>query len=157
MPRDRGLTGALLSTSALRPRVQPGIQALKNVDREHIERGARGLFEDSLALDSALEDSSVRENRWDYLLGERGIRSMVAIEVHNATGKDVDRMIRKMEWALRILPLHFRDQMRVRRWFWIASGKTGLTAGTTEYKRMIKAGLRLVGGMLLRKHLAEPD
>lgn len=157
MPRDRGLAEALLSTSELRPSVKPGIQALKDVDREHIERGTRGLFEDSLALDSALKDSSAQENRWDYLLGERGIRSVVAVEVHNATGKDVDPMIRKKEWALRILPFHLRDQTRVRRWFWIASGKTGLTAGTTEYKRMIKAGLRLVGGTLLRKHLAGPD
>ena len=151
----RGLGGALRPESSLRACVRPGIQALRSVDRDRLDEKTRVLFEDSVHLDEAFQSAAPKGPRWDYVLGEKvAARRLVAVEVHGATGKEVDLMIRKQRWAREVLALNLQAGVDVGRWFWIASGAIGLTVGTTEYKRMASAGLLLVGRTLLPKHMA---
>jgi hypothetical protein len=149
------ISDGLLSDSSLRGHLALGLAALTNADREHIERGLRPIFGDSLALDEATKADHPSDPRWDYLLGDTPSRAIVALEVHPATTGEVARVIRKKQAAADTLRGHLKTGARVRRWFWAASGKTAFVPFERAKLLLDRAGIVFVGSTLAQKHLGD--
>jgi hypothetical protein len=150
-PIDDGLR----AESSLRRHLGSGLTRLTNSDREHVARDIRPDFGDSLALDEATRDEHPSDPRWDYLLGHTVSDAIVALEVHPATIGEVSRVIRKKHTAIATLGAHLRSGVRVRRWFWAASGKVAFVPFEKARLALDRAAIVFVGSTLTAKHLAD--
>ena len=140
---------ALKTGTALAAAIKPGKQALRKADRERVEETASVRVVDSLDLDTATKEEHGSENRWDYLLGTtRTDLSLIAAEVHPTNTGEAKGVIAKKLAAQEILRANLNQGETVRRWFWIASGKTVITRGMPEARLLDKAGILLVGSRL---------
>ena len=148
-----GIGGALREDSHLGEHVKPGIQALKARDRAHIESSLRQDFHDSLPLDEATAASSPNTNRWDYILGVSGNKQLIGLEVHPATPGEVSEVIKKKEQAAQVMQQNLRPRLFIHKWFWSSSGTAGINPNTTEYRRLVSAGIVFVGKTLRKAHL----
>jgi hypothetical protein len=146
---------ALRTDSALQSRVEDGIAALKKAHRDYLHQDIRAAFADSLDVDEGLRKGREQENRWDYLLGHEESRDVVALEPHSAKQDEISTVIRKRKSALAQLRAHLRDDARVAKWLWVASGK-GQFANTEKAKLLLdQNGIEFVGTQVLAKHLPE--
>jgi hypothetical protein len=144
------LEAALHDHSPLQPYVQPGKRGMQRVDRRRVQEVATARVTDSLPLDERFAGSEPTSPRWDYWLGVRdGATGVIGVEVHPATAGEVDRVIRKKDWGTR----KAADELQggVRTWYWIASGKVGLSKTTREYRKLALHGIVFVGGRLRLK------
>jgi hypothetical protein len=140
---------ALKKGNALATAVKAGKQALQKGDRDRVEESPAARVVDSLDLDTATRDTHSEENRWDYLLGTtRADIPLIAVEVHPANAREVKVVIAKKRAAEELLRSSLVQGGTVRRWYWIASGKTVITRGMPEARRLNAAGIRLVGSRL---------
>jgi hypothetical protein len=140
---------ALKAGTVLAARVKQGKQALKNIDRDRIEESPTARVVDSLDLDTATKDTHSNENRWDYLLGTtRAHLTFIAVEVHEANTGQAKVLIAKKRAAQEILASNLNKGHSVKRWYWVASGKTRITRGTPESRLLDAAGIVLVGSRL---------
>jgi hypothetical protein len=129
--------------------VQLGLQALERADRGRIDEPFRPSFSDSLALDATLRSKAPAEPRWDYVLGVHRRPVLVGIEVHGATAKEVNLVLKKLRWAKVTIEKELSGGSRQSvRWFWVASGKDGLSRNTTEWRRLVDSGMIFVGERL---------
>jgi hypothetical protein len=142
-----GLRAALVSTSSLIGLVENGLQAVSGVDRGRVTVHPPGHVRDSLALDE--RNGSTGE--WDYLLGiDEHQRPVIGVEVHPASNGEVATVIAKQQRSTTVLQTHMAVT-DIRRWIWIASGKDTVSRGSTEWRKLIKARIELVG-----RHLSLP-
>jgi hypothetical protein len=142
------LRRALKRDGILAPHVHPGKQALTPTDRAAILE-SRFRVEDSLNLDGATKTAHPDEHRWDYVLGtSHPERPILAVEVHPARNGEVDVLIQKKRAAETMLASELTAKHRVRRWLWIASGRSSFTGTGPEARRLAAAGIRFVGGRL---------
>jgi hypothetical protein len=140
---------ALKKGNALATEVRPGKQALRKADRDRVEEAPAARIVDSLDLDTATRATHSQESRWDYLLGTtRADIPLIAAEVHPANTGEVSVVIAKKRAAQEVLRSSLTQGATVKRWYWIASGKTVITRGTPEARRLDKAGIQLVGSRL---------
>jgi hypothetical protein len=72
------------------------------------------------------------------------------VEVHPATNGEVATVIAKQQRSVLVLRGHLAVA-DIRRWIWISSGKDTVSRGSTEWRKLIKAGIHLVG-----RHLSLP-
>jgi hypothetical protein len=133
--------------------VQDGLQALEKTHRRHIEEDIRGEFGDSLDIDKGLQKGHEQENRWDYLLGLRGPRKIIALEPHTAATMELSTVIRKRAAAKKQLEEHFRPGVGVSDWFLVASGKVDYISTEKATLQLMQNGIRFVGRTLRRKAL----
>lgn len=104
---------------------------------------------DSLDLDAATRGSFAQANRWDYLLGtSHGELPLIALEVHPANTGEARVIIEKKRAAEALLRSRLKPAVRVRRWFWVASGGTRISPNTPQAKLLEANGVRLVGNHL---------
>ncbi|ADO75408.1 uncharacterized protein STAUR_7653 [Stigmatella aurantiaca DW4/3-1] len=104
---------------------------------------------DSMDLDAATQKTHGNENRWDYLLGTtRSNLSLIAVEVHEANTGEAKVIVAKKRAAQEVLRSHLDQGETVKRWYWVASGKTRVTRGTPESRQLDLAGIVLVGSRL---------
>lgn len=144
---------ALQVNSALRPLVLDGLDAIENGHRNYFEIGIRADFADSLDLDKALQKGLEQANRWDYLLGHLPTGEVVAVEPHSAKQDEVSTVIKKRAAAREQLKNHLRDDIRVAKWLWVASGKVHF-ADTEKVRRLLdQNGIEFVGSRVTGKHL----
>lgn len=145
--RRRGVRAALFPASRLIELVENGLQAVAGVDRGRVTVDPPDHVPDSLALDG--RDGSTGE--WDYLLGiDEQHRPVIGVEVHPATNGEVAAVIAKQRRSVLALRAHMAVT-DIRRWIWIASGKDTVSRGSTEWRKLIKARIELVG-----RHLSLP-
>ena len=138
------LEAALLPTSSLIDSIETGLQAVAAVDRARITADPPRYVSDSLALD----DRPGSTGEWDYLLGiADSERPVLGVEVHPATNGEVSVVITKKQRSVAVLQSHMMVA-DIRRWIWIASGKDTVARGSTEWRRLIQAGIDLVGRQL---------
>lgn len=141
---SQGLRATLRQTSGLLGRTEDGQQAVQPIDRARMTVEPPRYVVDSLALDNR----SGSTGEWDYLLGiGEQHRAVLGVEVHPATSGEVASVIAKKQRSLVTLQSHM-NIADVRHWIWIASGKTTVTKGTTEYRRLVVADIHLAGGHL---------
>jgi hypothetical protein len=139
---------ALRPSSGLLSEVKQGKKGLKSVDRGRIHESETRVT-DSMDLDAATEQTHGNENRWDYLLGtERASLSLIAVEVHEANTGQAKVLVAKKRAAQEVLRSHLKTGETVKRWYWVASGKTRVTRGTPESRMLDQAGIVLVGSQL---------
>jgi len=147
------LRAALLTQSSLRPLVVNGIGAVEAAHRDYFEPGIRSTFSDSIDLDAALKKGHSQENRWDYLLGHLPSGQVVAVEPHSAKQDEITTLIKKRDAARQQLKDHLRDDVRIVKWLWVASGKVQF-ADTEKARRLLdQNGIEFVGTKVLEKHL----
>jgi hypothetical protein len=140
---------ALKQESALVAAVHPGKRALRRGDRERVVESAAVRVIDSLDLDAQTAAERGNENRWDYLLGTtQSNLPLIAVEVHPANTGEVKVLIAKKRAAEKVLRSVLKPGAIVKRWYWIASGKTVITRNTPESRMLDAAGIRLVGSYL---------
>ena len=140
---------ALKKGNSLAKAVKPGKQALRKSDRECIGESSSARIIDSLDLDAETKFSHPSAHRWDYLLGtSHGGLPLIAVEVHPANTGAARVVIEKKRAAEGVLRSSLNPGARVKRWYWIASGKTVITRNTPESRMLDAAGIRLVGSHL---------
>lgn len=145
--RRRGVRASLFPASSLASLVANGLQAVSGIDRGRITVDPHDHVHDSLALDG--RDGSTGE--WDYLLGiDEPQRPVIGVEVHPATNGEVAAVIAKQQRSVLALRTHMAVT-HIRRWIWISSGKDTVSRGSTEWRKLIKARIELVG-----RHLSLP-
>lgn len=146
---QRVLTRALVRHSPLRERVVPGLQGLESRDAGKVSATPADLVTDSLALDESLRDSQPNANRWDYLLGTQDRdRPVIGVEVHHAVASEVAAIVEKKQWAAAEAGKHFKPGHRVSAWYWVASGRTRISKNTSEWRRLVRAGITFAGARL---------
>jgi len=105
------------------------------------------MLRGSVDLDDALEAARPHDSRWDYAIGIRRHgsqhESVVWLEVHPASSRHIDEVLRKLQWLrnwletdapyLRAMPGEFR---------WVATGTVAFRRGSREEKRIAERGLR---------------
>jgi hypothetical protein len=145
--RRRGVRAALFPASHLHELVENGLRAMSGVDRDRISVEPSSHVQDSLALD----DRHGSTGEWDYLIGtDDQHRPVIGVEVHPATNGEVARVIAKQQRSAAALQAHMAVAS-IRRWIWISSGKDTVSRGSTEWRKLIKARIELVG-----RHLSLP-
>lgn len=148
---------ALVAGSSLQDQVKDGVQALKQVDLNHVEQEIRAWFADSLALDEALKQGHPQDCRWDYLLGHEGSQKVIGLEPHTANNHEISRVIKKRQDAIDQLRGHLRPGVHVADWFWVASGKVDFLPLEKATNRLASQGIKFVGKTLLKKYLPVAD
>ena len=144
---------ALLVDSSLRPLVVDGMNAVKASHRDYFAAAIRPAFADSLDLDEALRQGHEQENRWDYLLGHSPSGDVVAVEPHSAKHDEITTVIKKRSAARKQLAGHLREDIRIVKWLWVASGKVHF-ADTEKVRRLLdQNGIEFVGTKVAGKHL----
>jgi hypothetical protein len=134
--------------------VSNGLQAVEAQDRGCMKCVAGAKFTGSVNMDEAYRVAEAQSNRWDYGLGfcMANEEFAVWIEPHSATSvREVKTMLRKLQWLKDKLATDDFEMLRgltdkarqknLRQFSWIAHGKIGFRQGTTEAKRLAKAGL----------------
>jgi len=137
---------AVEGTAAIRGHYREGLQGVLNVDRSRLHCSAPRRLCGSVDLDDALRLAHPKEPRWDYAIGIRGSvenDTVVWVEVHPASSRHVEEVLRKLQWledwlrydapAMGRLPRHFR---------WIATGTVSFRHGSREEKKIAQRGLR---------------
>lgn len=127
--------------------------AVKAAHRSHFDDAIRSTFADSLELDEAMKAGREEENRWDYLLGHAPSGKVVAVEPHSAKRDQIRAVIKKLLAATEQLREHLRDDARIAKWLWVASGKIHF-ADTEKVRRLLdQNGIEFVGPKVTSKHL----
>lgn len=121
------LVSSIHRDSVLRSQVKRGLQSIERRHADLIDTGARQAIADSLDLDAALASDHPDEPRWDYLLGHRSTRKVLAMETHSAHDDQVTAVIAKRRHAIRQLEPHLLRGIRVDAWYWIASGNVSFS------------------------------
>jgi hypothetical protein len=147
------LRKAMKANSNLLPLVFDGIQALDRNHRRFIHSELRGEFADSLEIDENLRVGHEQENRWDYLLGKLSDGAIIGFEPHSAKTDQVSKVIKKRQMALQQLEQHFKADVLIKQWFWVASGTVHFANTDKERRVLDQNGIEFVGTKLMKKHL----
>ncbi|MBM4045808.1 MAG: hypothetical protein FJ279_11890 [Planctomycetes bacterium] len=138
---------AVLAVPQLRGAYCPGLQALRERDRDRIEcRGTRRLA-GSINLETALPSASPHEPRWDYGIGHGSGHEDEAIwvEVHPASSHHVTEVIRKAQWLKGWLRRHASALLTMTRkpdgYVWLATGTVSLQRGSRQARQLALAGV----------------
>ncbi len=150
--RDTPIRVALRSASDLHREVQVGL-ALGSDGSGALHDGVREAFADSLNLEAAMKPAHPSDSQWDYVLGHAESGALVALEVHPATGAEVDKVIDKKRCAQRQLAPHLSPGKKVERWLWAASGKADFVPLDRAIRKLDESGIVFAGRLVLAKHV----
>ena len=138
-------------TSGLETACQPGLQALRAIDRSRITARQPRRLTGSVDVDKALMDRFPDANRWDYVAASQSSDNaeyLYWIEVHRATGTDtIGEVSAKLTWLKEWL---CNDGARLngyrRAFVWIATGRSAFQQNSPQLKRLAAAGIIFAGG-----------
>lgn len=147
------IRAALHKESALKSIVKDGLGALKSSHRSYFEDTARVVFADSLDIDEGLRENREQENRWDYLLGHKTTKAIIAVEPHSADNSEIRTIIRKREAAIRQLEGHLLKKVRISKWIWVASGTVRFLPLDKKKLLLDQNGIEFIGGKIRKQHL----
>jgi hypothetical protein len=137
----------------LLPSVSNGLRAVAPAHRAYFDETIRSAFSDSLDIDEAFRANHDKENRWDYLLGHRSSRQVIAAEPHSAKDDEIGTVIRKRKAAREQLRGHLRDGAKITKWLWVASGRVRFADTERARFRLDQNGIEFVGTRVMAKHL----
>jgi len=120
----------------------PGLQALGSYASYVKTKDTRNI-EGSVDIDSAVQHLYPDSNRWDYVVSYGGCAYY--IEVHPATDGEVKKVIAKRDWLIgwlksKAVKLNGYPSAKPM-FYWIQSGKCGITKNSIEYKKAAMAGM----------------
>jgi hypothetical protein len=133
---------------ALAPHFKPGLQALKNADKQHLHVQHPRRLTGSVDVDAALETDLASEPRWDYAIGYGGSEDETVhwVEVHPATDGQVRAVLAKLDWLRSWLKRHAAPLGAMKcRYIWVSSGTTAISPNAPARRMLAQKGLLLVG------------
>lgn len=139
---------ALQPASNLHASVEPGLGAMKSVDRNLIAPSERQKIGDSLDLDAATAAEMPQDHRWDYLLSVTTARKLIAVEPHTATNGEVKVLIKKKQNALAYLRNHLQPPHEIVEWYWVTHGRTGFSRMDRQVRALSQNGISFSGRSL---------
>lgn len=141
---------AVEATPDLQGAWRAGLQALRRIDKQHVDAEDSRRLSGSVDLDSALAVKCPYAPRWDYAIGHRPTNAngemVYWVEVHPASGAEVGVVLAKLAWLKQWLQESAPRLQAIRKAFvWISSGKTSFTLSSPQRKRFALLGLRQRG------------
>ena len=145
---------AVENTAELRDAWRRGLQALRNIDKQHVTAQDARRLAGSVDVDTALKDARPNEPRWDYAIGHRPSNSandmIYWIEIHPASDGEVKGMMAKLQWLKTWLRENSPDLNSLPREFiWLSSGSTSLSQTSPQRKRLAQQGLQHRGRVFM--------
>lgn len=153
------------ATASAGVRCETGKAAVQGIYRSQIEFRTGCSCTGSVDLDAAFADTEPNAPRWDYGLGLRpgiGPEMVIWVESHPASStKEVERMLRKLEWLkAKLASPPFRKLRALRdsaescntkpyRWLTMPSGSIRIAPSSKEARRLAQAGLDMPRKQLL--------
>ena len=126
--------------------LRKGLRGIKNVDRHRVHCSNTRRLRGSVDLDGALRLSHPNDPRWDYAIGitaNLGSEVVIWLEVHPASSRHVDEVLRKLQWLRNWLTDSAPTLKGLRGHFhWVATGTVAFRRGSREEKRIAEKGLR---------------
>lgn len=95
-----------------------GLDCLEAVHKAIISGGSQ--IGCGVHLDLCRQPHEPESPRWDYVFTFRTGNKAIGVEVHHAAADQVDMMIAKKEWAMKLLADQC-DQLAVLAWIWVAA------------------------------------
>jgi hypothetical protein len=137
---------AVQSTPSLANHYRRGLQALSPADATRVRCKATRRLTGSVNIDGALASVAPNANRWDYGIGLRRGGSEVAVwvEVHPASSKHIDEVLRKLQWLRNFLQNHAPALGGLTQgdYYWLSTdAPIAITPNSPQAKRLAKAGL----------------
>jgi hypothetical protein len=122
-------------------------------DRPHVVPKAPRQLRGSADVDSALQGHQPNAHRWDFAIGYRHANRnkdcVYWVEIHIASGKEVNVVLAKLHWLQTWLAA---DGSRLspfeRDFIWVSSGATPFTLDAPQLKRFAQLGLQHRGRVL---------
>jgi hypothetical protein len=144
---------AVQRTRHLERSYQPGLQALRRDDREHVDVENPRSLAGSVDIDTALQHIAPNASRWDYAIGYRHANRREEViywlELHAASDGEVGPVIRKARWLLDWLSTDGSSLRNFdREVVWVSTGATTFTLSSPQRKRMAQVGLQHRGRVL---------
>jgi hypothetical protein len=140
---------AVIGTKGLARAYRPGLQGLREVDRNRIRCKEPRNLSGSVDLDKALKDSRTQEPRWDYGVGitvDKKTDRVIWIEVHPASSHHIDEVLEKHRWLKGWLASSAPLLSRMNAEFvWIATGKVSIPRGSPQRRRIGALEIQLIG------------
>ena len=144
---------AVEATPGLSGAFQIGLQALRAVDKPHIEAEDTRKLTGSVDVDTALQSVEPSANRWDFGIAYRHTNRDAEViywtELHTASTSEVKVVIKKAIWLRNWLKADgkklaiFENDI-----IWVSSGATTFQLTGPQRKQMAQAGLQHVGSRL---------
>jgi hypothetical protein len=143
---------AVIGTKSLTNAYRPGLQGLREIDRNRIDCKNPRSLRGSNNLDEALKDAHAQEPRWDYGIGvnvNRGTDRAIWIEVHPASHHHVDEVLTKHRWLKGWLASSAPLLNQIDAEFvWVASGNVSIPPNSPLRRKLDARGVRLAGARL---------
>jgi hypothetical protein len=144
---------AVARTPNLQNAWQPGLQALRARDRQHIQPENPRRLRGSADIDAALRATEPRASRWDYAIGyqhtNRREEYIYWVETHTGSDEQIKIVLEKLEWLKNWLRHDGQPLAAFKRDFiWISSGHTLFTTGSAQVKMLAQQGLVYSGSIL---------
>ena len=129
---------------------QPGLQALRPMDRSHIFCGKPRRLSGSIDLDFALSFDLPNATRWDYGIGVRCRQAddnVIWIEVHPASSTgEIKIVLAKLKWLKDWLAENAPELLSISgHYVWIATGTVAFPANSPQRRQLAAAGIQFVG------------
>jgi len=121
-----------------------GLKGIKNEHHKMVKVKDNHAIDGSMDIDNACKKSNPNDPLWDYLICVKKDHSenLAMIEIHGATGKEVESLIRKKKWVVQWLEK--TDLIKFPKAFiWVASGKCAITANSRYPKILAKNGISM--------------
>lgn len=143
------LSQAANSIRELLGSTKPGLQAIKEADRNRITCTAPRRLSGSIDLDSTLKNRYPADARWDYVIGMRrrsGSDVLRWIEVHPANSRSVSALLKKASWLKSWtegsgMPLLDLCEGRLNL-IWISTGSVAIRRGSPQQFKLAQAGIK---------------
>lgn len=132
-------------TPEIQDAYHPGLQALSQSNRSHVQAGQSRKLTGSVDLDDTLRSIYPNDPRWDYAIGYQSDAENEIIywlEIHPATDAEVRVVLQKLDWL--------RNWMKemapalcdfTGKYVWLSSGKTAFTPSGMHKKKLAQKGL----------------
>lgn len=129
------------SIDSIRSHYKSGLHALGNYSKKIVPSDPHKC-NGSVDIDTALMNWYPNSARWDYVLGYDDYAYFV--EVHPATGSEVDVVIKKLLWLKEWLSTSGMPLKQVQAplpFHWISSGAVKVLKGSGHYRKAQKLGI----------------
>ncbi len=139
---------AVSSISEISHAYKPGLQGLKEIDRNRLKCNEPRRLSGSVNLEESLHDISPNDPIWDYGIGWSKNQTddyAIWIEVHPASSSHVRGIIAKVTWLKRWLNTNGANLLNMTRpedgYVWIASGRVSFQRSSRQARQLAQAGV----------------
>lgn len=132
---------AICRCDEIRDALKPGLTALGNYSVA-IRAADTKLIDGSVDIDKAVKRKRPSEPRWDFAVGYSNEASF--IEVHPADTKNIDEMLKKVNWLKNWLSNTAPELKSLHKsgiYYWIPSGRVKILRTSNQFRKIASNGL----------------